>query len=106
MLPVIGSMRIRFSSSWTCNAFNSVDREHVLRETRAHLPDWPAGPAGVMAYSKVTLFPVLFALAPTRLAAALHSGGLDLCFAYLDDVVLAGTSRQVTEVLGQPSCSG
>ena len=100
------------------NAFNAVDREAVLREARLHLPeiacwaDWcyargsrlRVGRHTVMSTSGVQqgdpLGPVLFALAlQPALAAASQSGPLDLCFGYLDDVVLAGNSRQVTQAL-------
>ena len=100
------------------NAFNTVQRAAVLREVRHHLPqlapwaDWCYGRAGVLRYGDHTILstagvqqgdplgPLLFALAlQPALEAAKAAAPLDLCFAYLDDVVLAGREDHVLRAL-------
>ena len=83
------------------NAFNAVDREAVLREARLHLPeiacwaDWCYAPSGRATHCHVELWSAARRPAWPRF----QSGPLDLCFGYLDDVVLAGNRRQVTQAL-------
>ena len=73
------------------NAFNSVCRKAVLQAVRERLPalvPW--------TMARAALGPLLFALAlQPALAAASAAAPLNLCFAYLDDVVLAGKDEHV-----------
>ncbi|CAE7766876.1 unnamed protein product [Symbiodinium sp. CCMP2592] len=85
-------LKVNFS-----NAFNSVQRNAVLRAARRQLPqvvpwvDWCYGRAGTFAFCPIALQPAL--------EAATAAAPLDLCFAYLDDVVLAGRDVHVLRAL-------
>ena len=96
-----------------CNAFNTVCRGSLLREVRARFPglacwaDWCYSSPSTLRFGQHKLQsccgvqqgdplgPLLFALAlhPALRAAARHP--VELCFSYLDDVVLAGRSDAV-----------
>ena len=101
------------------NAFNTVDRATVLREVRLRLP--AMAPWAEWCYSHHTkllfqgdaltseagvqqgdpLGPLLFALALQPSLCAAGRSQLDLCFAYLDDVCLAGDYTAVSAALGR-----
>ena len=103
------------------NAFNCVDREHFLREVRSHLPglapwaDFCYARSSKLVFGAHTLSsecgvqqgdplgPLLFALALqpvlSELAASRAPGGLELAFAYLDDLCLAGEAPAVVTAL-------
>ena len=101
------------------NAFNTVDRATVLREVRLRLP--AVAPWAEWCYSHHTkllfqgealtseagvqqgdpLGPLLFALALQPSLCAAGRSQLDLCFAYLDDVCLAGDYTAVSAALGR-----
>ena len=99
------------------NAFNTVDRVTFLQQCRLHFPslapwaEWCYTNPSLLLFGNRTvssesgvqqgdpLGPLLFALALQPILAKIkgdHSGnGLELCFAYLDDCVLAGSSDAV-----------
>ena len=101
------------------NAFNTVDRAALLREVRLRLP--ALSPWAEWCYSHHTkllfqgevltseagvqqgdpLGPLLFALALQPALSAAGRGQLDLCFAYLDDVCLAGDCAAVSAAVGR-----
>ena len=101
------------------NAFNTVHRATVLREVRLRLP--AMAPWAEWCYSHHTkllfqgealtseagvqqgdpLGPLLFALALQPSLCAAGRSQLDLCFAYLDDVCLAGDYTAVSAALGR-----
>ena len=99
------------------NAFNSIDRTALLRQVRAHAPecacwaDWCYGCSSRVLFGDDVLQstcgvqqgdplgPLFFALV-LQPALAAAEGPLDLRYAFLDDVVLAGNSVPVTQALG------
>ena len=114
------------------NAFNSIDRTALLRQVRAHAPecacwaDWCYGCSSRLLFGDDVLQstcgvqqgdplgPFFFALV-LQPALAAAEGPLDLRYAFLDDVVLAGNSVPVTQALGLlvavvppavPTCGG
>ena len=101
------------------NAFNCVDRQALLEQCRHHFPglslwaEWCyKQPSKLYFGSEVIssergvqqgdpLGPLLFALAIQPLLLQLHEGkaeqGLQLSYSYLDDLILAGDQRAVSE---------
>ena len=101
------------------NAFNTVDRAALLREVRLRVPAAAAWAEWCYSHHSQLLFqgdhiaseagvqqgdplgPLFFALALQPALLAAGRSHLDLCFAYLDDVCLAGDSSVVSAALGR-----
>lgn len=101
------------------NAFNTVDRAHLLREVRLRLPGLACWAEWCYSHHSRLLFqgtaisseagvqqgdplgPLLFALALQPSLHAATTAEVELAFAYLDDVCLAGDCRRVSAALSR-----